>query len=105
MSITKVSARDRKRKKIRSKISGTSSRPRFSVFKSNTTIYAQLIDDEARVTLASAKGTDATKVGKEIAEKADKKNIKSVVFDRGGYVYTGKVKALADGAREGGLKF
>lgn len=105
MSIIKATARDRKRKKIRAKISGTSERPRLSVFKSNTAIYAQLIDDTAMVTIASAKGTDASRVGKEIAEKAGAKNVVSVVFDRGGYVYAGKVKNLADAAREGGLKF
>lgn len=99
------SARDRKRKKIRAKISGTAERPRFSVFKSNTAIYAQLIDDNAGITLASAKGSDAKKVGKEIAQFALEKSVKKAVFDRGGYIYTGKVKALAEGARAGGLEF
>jgi large subunit ribosomal protein L18 len=103
-SIT-TSARDRKRKKIRAKISGTSARPRLSVFKSNTTIYAQLIDDDKGVTLASAKGTDAVKVGTEVAKAGIEKGVKSAVFDRGGYIYTGKVKALADAARAGGLQF
>jgi large subunit ribosomal protein L18 len=105
MAITKQSARDRKRKKIRTKIAGTSMRPRFSVFKSNTALYAQLIDDVSGKTLVSAKGADATKVGSEIGGAAVKKGIESVVFDRGGYVYTGKIKALADAAREAGLKF
>lgn len=106
MAISRTqTARDRKRKKIRAKISGTSARPRFSVFKSNTAIYAQLIDDVLSTTLASAKGADASKVGEEIAKMAETKKIKSVVFDRGGYIYTGKVKALADAARKAGLKF
>ncbi|OHA92240.1 MAG: 50S ribosomal protein L18 [Candidatus Zambryskibacteria bacterium RIFCSPLOWO2_02_FULL_51_21] len=103
--MNKQSARDRKRKKIRAKISGTALRPRLSVFKSNTAVYAQLVDDAAGKTLASAKGTDAAKVGNEIAKAASVKKINSVVFDRGGYVYTGKVRALAEAAREGGLKF
>ncbi len=100
-----MSARDRKRKKIRAKISGTAERPRFSVFKSNTGLYAQLIDDNAGVTLVSARGKDALKVGSELGKLAAGKQIESVVFDRGGYVYTGKIKALADAAREAGLKF
>ncbi len=98
-------ARDRKRKKIRSKISGSNSRPRLSVFKSNTAVYAQLIDDEKAVTLAAAKGSDPTKVGAEIAKKAQTKKIKKVVFDRGGYIYTGKVAKLAEAARKAGLDF
>lgn len=97
--------RARRQKKIRAKISGTGERPRLAIFKSNTAIYAQLIDDEKAVTLAASKGLDATKVGEEIAKKALAKKISQVVFDRGGYVYTGKVSALADGARKGGLKF
>ena len=98
-------ARDRKRKKIRTKIFGTSTRPRLCVFKSNTAIYVQLIDDDKAITLASATGKDALKVGVEIAKKAVGKKIERVVFDRGGYVYTGKVKQLAEGARKTGLKF
>lgn len=106
MSISRThSARDRKRNKIRSQISGTAERPRLSVFKSNTAIYAQLIDDAAGRTLGAAKGTDAQKVGGEIAKIGIGKSIGAVVFDRGGYVYTGQVKALAEAAREGGLKF
>ena len=97
--------RDRKHKKIRAKISGTSTRPRLCVFKSNTAIYVQLIDDDKAVTLVSAKGADALKVGAEIAKKAIAKKIKKVIFDRGGYVYTGKVRDLADSARKAGLKF
>ncbi len=106
MSISRTqSARDRKRKKIRAKVSGTAEKPRLSVFKSNTGIYAQVIDDVKGATLASARGTDAIKVGGEIAKLALAKKVKTVVFDRGGYIYTGKVKSLADAAREGGLQF
>ncbi|MEK7227596.1 MAG: 50S ribosomal protein L18 [Patescibacteria group bacterium] len=104
MSLRKESARDRKRKKIRAKISGTASRPRFSVFKSNTSIYAQLIDDVKGVTLAGAKGPDAKKVGVELAKSALAKKINTAVFDRGGYIYTGKIKILAESARTAGLK-
>lgn len=99
------SARDRIHKKIRAKVSGTSTCPRLCVYKSNTAIYAQLIDDDKAVTLVSAKGSDASKVGTEIAKKAIMKKIEKVVFDRGGYIYTGKVKALAESARKAGLKF
>lgn len=105
MALVKQSARDRKRKKIRAKIYGTSERPRLSVFKSNTAIYAQLIDDVKGATLAGANGSDAKKVGAELAKLASTKSIKKVVFDRGGYIYTGKVRALAESAREGGLEF
>lgn len=97
--------RDRRRAKIRARISGTEMRPRFSVFKSNTSLFAQLIDDEKGITLASAKGADPKKVGADIAKSAMSKKIEAVVFDRGGYIYTGKIKALADSAREAGLKF
>jgi len=99
------SARNRKHKKIRAKISGTAGRPRLCVFKSNTAIYAQLIDDDKAVTLVSALGSDALKVGAEIAKKAIAKKIEKAVFDRGGYIYTGKVRALAESARKAGLKF
>jgi large subunit ribosomal protein L18 len=106
MTISRTqSARDRKRKKIRSTITGTAERPRLSIFKSNTAMYAQLIDDVAGRTVAAAKGADAAKVGSEIGKLAAGKNVSAVVFDRGGYIYTGKVKALADAAREAGLKF
>lgn len=106
MSISRThTSRDRKRKKIRAKISGTPECPRLSIFKSNTAIYAQLIDDVAQKTLAAAKGTDAKVVGGEIGKAAVAKSVKKVVFDRGGYIYTGKVKALADAAREAGLVF
>ena len=106
----------KRRKRIRSKISGTAERPRLSIFRSNKNIYAQLIDDVAGVTLASASTldenvSDATKVeqaaavGKAIAEAAKAKNISAVVFDRSGYLYHGRVQALADAARENGLDF
>ncbi len=103
------------KKKIRSKISGSASKPRFTVFKSNKSIYAQLVDDLDGKTLMScsaaqvgAKGTKtevSKEVGKALAEKATASGISEVVFDRNGYVYHGRVKALADGAREAGLKF
>ena len=110
-------ARIRKHKRVRGKISGTAQRPRLNVFRSNTNIYAQLIDDVKGVTLASAsslekdfgeaKGNceEARKVGQLIAARAAEKGITEVVFDRGGYIYHGRVKELAEGAREGGLKF
>ncbi len=110
----KLSSRDRRRKRIRAKVSGTESCPRLAVFKSNAFIYAQLIDDENGKTLAAAsslknsKGTktdSAKAVGIEIAKIAKSKNIGKVVFDRGGFIYTGRVRALAEGAREGGLEF
>jgi large subunit ribosomal protein L18 len=107
----------KRHKRVRSKISGTPERPRLNVFRSETNIYAQIIDDVAGVTLVSAssleKGftcdgtkTDAAKkVGQTVAERAKAKGIDTVVFDRGGYVYHGRVQALAEGAREGGLQF
>lgn len=110
----KTEKRVRRHKKIRTTIAGTSARPRFSVAKTNTALYLQLIDDESGKTLVASStkdvkgktGTDrAIAAGKEIAKKALEKNIKEVVFDRGGFVYTGKIKAVAEGAREGGLKF
>jgi large subunit ribosomal protein L18 len=101
----KQQQRDRRRKRIRAKVSGTSERPRFSVFKSNTAIYAQLVDDVSGKTIVAASGKDAVKVGSSVGKLASEKGINAVVFDRGGYIYTGKVKALADAAREAGLKF
>lgn len=105
-------------KRIRGKISGTASRPRLCVFRSNADIYAQVIDDVAGKTLASAssldkelKNAEGTKseisreVGKLIAKRALAAGIETIVFDRGGYVYHGRVQQLAEGAREGGLKF
>ncbi len=101
--------------RIRTKISGTDSIPRLSVFRSNKQIYCQLIDDTAGYTLASASSKEvdaagakseiAKKVGALLADKAKAKNIESIVFDRSGYPYHGRVKSLAEGAREGGLKF
>ncbi len=116
MAFSKVNRRAKIKRRIRKNISGTSSVPRLTVFRSNKQIYAQLIDDATGTTLASAstynnKGAKGTKkeqaavVGKEIAEKAVKAGIQSVVFDRNGYLYHGRVKSLADSAREGGLKF
>ena len=104
-STIKQEKRARRHKRIRSKISGTLERPRLSVFKSNTSMYAQLIDDSRGTTLAAAKGAKAEVVGGEIAKLALAKGIKAVSFDRGGYLYAGKVKALADAAREAGLTF
>ena len=110
-------ARLKRHLRIRKKISGTAAKPRLSVFRSLKNMYAQLIDDENGVTLAAAssvekefKGStgnkeEAKKVGMLIAERAKEKGITDVVFDRGGYVYHGRVKELAEGAREGGLKF
>ncbi len=95
----------RRHKKIRSTLSGTSERPRLSVFRSNKFIYAQLIDDVKGNTLTQASSDDAKKVGIEIAKKAKTLKIDKVVFDRGGYLYTGKIKSVADSAREGGLQF
>lgn len=102
------------RQRIRKVVKGTTERPRLSVFRSNKQIYAQIIDDLNGVTLAAAssrvdaKGTkieQATAVGKMIGEKAVNAGLTQVVFDRGGYLYHGRIKALADGAREAGLKF
>ncbi|MDR0838282.1 MAG: 50S ribosomal protein L18 [Oscillospiraceae bacterium] len=110
-------ARLKRHKRVRGKVSGTPERPRLNVFRSEQNIYAQLIDDVAGNTLASASSVEkgfegsgadteaAKKVGLAIAEKAKAKGIVSVVFDRGGYVYHGRVAALAEGAREGGLEF
>ncbi len=111
----KTEKRARLHKKIRSRVSGTAQCPRLAVFRSNRYMYAQLIDDVLAVTLASAsdialsdkmtKVERATNVGKKLAEEAKKKKITTVVFDRGGFSYRGRVQALADGAREGGLVF
>jgi len=106
----KQSRRARRKVRVRAKISGTGDRPRLAVFKSNKYISAQLIDDEKGVTLAAAtsrgvKGDGAVEVGKDIAVLAQEKKIKNAVFDRGGYIFTGRVKKLAEAAREAGLKF
>jgi len=110
-------ARLKRHKRVRSKISGTAECPRLNVFRSTNNIYAQLIDDVKGVTLASASSLDkeidvyggnkdaARKVGQLIAKRAADKGITDVVFDRGGYIFHGRVKELAEGAREGGLKF
>ncbi|MFT5165111.1 MAG: large subunit ribosomal protein L18 [Saprospiraceae bacterium] len=115
MGLTKLEKRKRIQYRIRTKVTGTSERPRLSVFRSNKDIYCQLINDVAGVTLAAVSSRDigatgtkkeqAEAVGKKIAEKALTENISSIVFDRGGYLYHGRIKALADGAREGGLQF
>lgn len=114
----KSSARQKIRYRIRKKVNGTPEMPRLSVFRSNTDIYAQLIDDTKGVTIASAsskqkdisaqkthKSAKSKMVGESIAKKAIELGVKKVVFDRGGYVYHGRVKAVAEGAREGGLDF
>jgi len=116
MSLTKSDRRQRIRFRIRKSISGIATKPRLSVFRSNKEIYAQLIDDVNGVTLLSAssrekevgKGTNvevATAVGKLVAEKALKSGIDTVTFDRGGYLYHGRIQSLAEGARAAGLKF
>lgn len=117
MATAKTDRRQRLKYHIRKKVQGSADRPRLTVFRSNTTIYAQVIDDEKGVTLVSSSSLElgekkkntnieaATLVGKKLAEKALEAGISAVVFDRNGYLYHGKVKALAEGAREGGLKF
>ncbi len=117
MSNIKLNRRARIKKRIRKNISGTSTRPRLTVFRSNKQIYAQVIDDIKGVTLVSAaslkeesaqkvsKLEQAKLIGKQIAEKATEAGIVEVVFDRNGYLFHGRVKALADSARESGLKF
>src|SRR3984885_10428555 len=115
---SKVSARQKIRYRIRKKISGSAAKPRLSVYRSNRDIYVQLIDDEQGVTLASASSRQADisaqktnkvglskLVGEAIARKSGELGITEVVFDRSGYIYHGRVKAVAEGAREGGLKF
>lgn len=112
---SKLYNRTRVKYRIRKKVNGTSQKPRLSVFRSNKEIYCQLIDDLNGVTLASAsskgikltanKVTIAAEVGKALAAKAKAVGVNNVVFDRGGYLYHGRVKSLADGAREGGLIF
>ena len=111
------SQRIKRHNRVRGKVSGTAERPRLSVFRSEKHIYAQIIDDVAGKTLVSASSVEkdfegsgsnkeaARKVGKTVAERAVKAGIEEVVFDRGGYIYHGRVQELAEGAREGGLKF
>jgi large subunit ribosomal protein L18 len=113
---TKPKQRLRRRRRVRAKVHGTAERPRLSVFRSNRGVNAQLIDDVAGRTLAAVNWTEddikglqsmeqAKRVGAAIAERAKAAGIETVVFDRGGYQYHGRVKALAEGAREGGLRF
>ena len=113
---TKTEQRARIRRRIRAKVAGTAERPRLSVFRSNRYIYAQLIDDAAGRTLAAASsredGVDGASrvekskaVGQRLAERAKAAGVEAVVFDRGGYRYHGNVRALAEGARDGGLQF
>ncbi|MBR9997528.1 MAG: 50S ribosomal protein L18 [Cyclobacteriaceae bacterium] len=115
MAFNKVSRRLKLRQGIRKKLSGTRERPRLCVYKSNKGIYAQIIDDSAGHTLVAASSMEMGKksitvetsreVGKKLAEKAKEDGIENVIFDRSGYLFHGRIKALADGAREGGLKF
>jgi large subunit ribosomal protein L18 len=117
MAVTKEARRQKIQSRIRGKIRGSAERPRLSIFRSNKEIYAQLIDDDNGVTLAAASTRDkdfsrtgnkveqSKSIGTAVAAKAAEKGITTVVFDRGGYLYHGRVKAIAEGAREGGLKF
>jgi large subunit ribosomal protein L18 len=114
-TLTKLEARRRRHRRVRGKLAGTAERPRLVVFRSNRGISAQLVDDEAGRTLAAAswksvgtsgsKTEQATEVGKALAAAAKSAGIEACVFDRAGYLYHGRVKALAEGAREGGLQF
>ena len=115
--LTREQRRMRRRRRVRAKVRGSADRPRLSVFRSNRGVFAQLIDDDAGKTLAASSWLDlpkafkgdkteqAAEVGKRLAANAKKAGVESVVFDRGGYLYHGRVKALADSAREGGLSF
>ena len=117
MKLTKVAKRRRIRQRIRKKIQGSNKRPRISIFRSNQQIYAQIIDDnkghtlisasskEAEISTSGSKVEQAIKVGELLARKAKDAGVETVIFDRGGYLYHGRVKALAEGARKGGLKF
>src|SRR3954449_13111674 len=115
-TITTREARLRRHRRVRGKITGTAERPRLAVFRSNRGVFASVVDDSTGRTLASAQWTglkgfkgdkseQAKEVGKQVAAAAKKAGVEAVVFDRGGYLYHGRVKALAEGAREGGLKF
>lgn len=115
-TLTREDRRRKRRRRVRAKVHGTGERPRVSVFRSNRGVFAQLIDDEAGRTLASVSWTEpelrslapieqARRAGMLLAERAKGAQVQSVVFDRGGYRYHGRVRALADGAREGGLEF
>jgi large subunit ribosomal protein L18 len=114
--LTKPQKRLRRRRRVRAKVRGTAERPRLSVFRSNRGVFAQLIDDDSGRTLAAVTWTEAElrklarmeqakKAGELLAKRAGQSGVSSCVFDRGGYSYHGRVKALADGAREGGLSF
>ncbi len=118
MALSKYERRERLRMRIKKTVEGTESRPRLAVFRSNKEIYAQIIDDVNGKTITAASSRDkdidastvnkteaAKMVGKAIAEKAVKAGVEAITFDRGGYLYHGRVKSLAEGAREGGLKF
>jgi len=118
MALSKLDRRNKIRKRIRKELVGTESRPRLSVFRSNKEIYAQIVNDVDGKTIVAASSRDkdvaskevnkteqATLVGKVLAEKALKAGVETISFDRGGYLYHGRVKSLAEGAREGGLKF
>ena len=118
MKAIKSQKRERRHARVRAKVLGTLDRPRLSIFRSNKFIYAQIIDDETGKTLVSSSDMEIKKgakkkgkiegsktVGAELAKKAKEQNITKVVFDRGGYLYAGRVKAIAEGAREGGLDF
>ena len=113
--VSKNETRQKRHARVRAKISGTSDRPRLNVYRSNSHIFAQIIDDTTGTTLVSSStlalkldsssNIEATKVGTDVAKKALEKNIKTVVFDRSGYVYHGRIKALAEAARAAGLEF
>ena len=117
MALSKTEKRQKIKRRVRRNIFGTETKPRLSVYRSNKEIYAQIIDDNSGVTLASASSREkgvsvegtktevSVSVGKALAAKAVAKGIETVVFDRNGFVYHGRIKALAEGAREGGLKF
>lgn len=118
MALSKLDRRNKIRKRIRKELTGTESRPRLSVFRSNKEIYAQIVNDVDGKTIVAASSRDkdvaskevnkteqAALVGKALAEKALKAGVETISFDRGGYLYHGRVKSLAEGAREGGLKF
>ncbi len=117
MAVSKQASRQRRHRRVRKHLAGTTSRPRLAVYRSNRYIYAQVIDDDSGRTIASASSQEkdlrsktlsadtATEVGKLVAERAKDAGISTVVFDRGGYKYHGRIKALADAAREAGLEF
>jgi large subunit ribosomal protein L18 len=117
MAVSKQTSRQRRHRRVRKHLAGTQSRPRLAVYRSNRYIYAQVIDDDSGRTIAAASSQEkdlrektlsadtATEVGKLVAERAKDAGVSAVVFDRGGYKYHGRIKALADAAREAGLEF